>query len=106
MASAGRSNPVKSVYGSLATDAAAAVSDAAPYARVPPDMGGLAAEHMLRERGRWDAKDIGFIYQGVSAAQHFSASAVLGDHAGRTVREIADRWMPNPATRLPAAAGR
>jgi hypothetical protein len=60
-----------------------------------PDHGGMAGERLLEERGRWKS-DIGFIYRGVSAAQHFAASATLGDHAGTTVRELlTDRWVPN-----------
>ena len=66
---------------------------------------GFAGRQLLEERGRWHS-DIYFIYAGVSATQHFQASARVGDADGPSLQDVAPGWTQAPVvTGAARAAG-
>ena len=66
---------------------------------------GFEGRQLLEERGRWHS-DIYFIYAGVSATQHFEASARVGDAGGPSLQDIAPGWTQAPVvTGAARAAG-
>ena len=54
---------------------------------------GVGGERLLRERGRWSSRDIGFIYARASAAMHLDGSARMSGATGRELEALCAGWV-------------